>query len=100
MSRKKIFRLFSRLNVGGPSLHVVNLAVGLTERGYDTKLLVGQPHASEGSMEYYAHEAGANVRVIPTFRAAISPFHDLITFARLIFLFRNRTARYCSHAHF
>src|SRR5207244_9775309 len=43
-------RLFSRLNVGGPSLHVIFLAAGLQERGYRTRLVIGQESAREGNM--------------------------------------------------
>lgn len=87
MSRKKIFRLFSRLNVGGPSIHVVNLAVGLEAHGYDTTLIVGAPDISEGSMEAYAREAGARVVRMSSFQAAISPIKDAATLLRLIILF-------------
>ncbi len=86
-SQKKIFRLFSRLNVGGPSLHVVNLSVGLKAYGFDTTLVVGTPCLSEGSMEYYAHERKANLLTIKTFIAPISPIKDFITFCRLVYLF-------------
>src|SRR6185503_6076711 len=46
----RILRLFSRLNVGGPSLHVIFLAAGLRERGYQTLLAIGQESAREGNM--------------------------------------------------
>ena len=88
MLQKNIFRLFSRLNVGGPSLHVVNLAVGLKEFGYTTQLIVGRPDPSEGSMSYYADQVGAEYAVIESFCAAISPWKDLKTLFKLILLFR------------
>lgn len=87
-SRKKIFRLFSRLNVGGPALHVVNLAAGLQKKGYETTLVVGLPDATEGSMEYYAHENDVDLLTLKSFRTSISPFNDFITVIKLYRLFR------------
>lgn len=87
-SQKKIFRLFSRLNVGGPALHVVNLAAGLQAKGYETTLVVGLPDASEGSMEYYAHEKGVDLLTLKSFRTSISPLNDFITVVKLFQLFR------------
>lgn len=75
--RKKIVRLFSRLNVGGPALHVVNLSKGLSARGYETVLAVGLPDSKEGSMEGYAAEQGVALERIPGFQAALSPWRDL-----------------------
>src|SRR5262245_47066375 len=46
----RVLRLFSRLNVGGPSLHVIFLTAGLQERGYRTRLVIGQESAREGNM--------------------------------------------------
>ncbi len=85
---KKVLRLFSRLNVGGPSLHVVNLAKGLTDYGYVTVLAVGRPDASEGDMEDYAESQGVMPRRIPGFQAAISPWRDLVAFLSIWRLIR------------
>lgn len=87
-SGKKILRLFSRLNVGGPSLHVVNLTRGLRAFGYETVLAVGEPAADEGSMEGYAEELGVRLVRIPGFQAAISPWNDLRAFFAISRLIR------------
>lgn len=76
-SGRKIVRLFSRLNVGGPAIHVVNLSRGLRSHGYETILAVGQPDAAEGSMENYALEQDVPLHFIPGFQAQISLFRDL-----------------------
>ena len=87
-SRKKILRLFSRLNIGGPAIHVVNLSVGLPRFGYDTLLVVGSPDESEGTLDGFAREQGAELVVIPSFQAKISPWKDLLTLVKLIRLMR------------
>jgi glycosyltransferase involved in cell wall biosynthesis len=46
----KVVRLFSRLNIGGPSVHVILLTAGLEARGYVTRLVVGQESAQEGNL--------------------------------------------------
>ena len=40
--KTRVVRLFSRLNIGGPSVHVILLTAGLREKGYDTRLIVGR----------------------------------------------------------
>ena len=86
-SQRKIFRLFSRLNIGGPSLHVVNLASGLDRHGYETTLIVGDLSPGEGSMENYAVEKKVPFLRLRYFQAAISPLKDLFVFVSLVFLF-------------
>jgi glycosyltransferase involved in cell wall biosynthesis len=86
-SARKVFRLFSRLNIGGPAIHVVNLSVGLNRFGYETTLIVGSPEPTEGSMEDWARASGAELRVIPSFQAPIHVLRDLSTFFQLLFVF-------------
>lgn len=54
----RILRLFSRLNIGGPSIHVVLLASGLRDRGYETLLAVGHEAPEEGNLLAWAREQG------------------------------------------
>lgn len=54
----RVLRLFSRLNIGGPSLHVILLTAGLRERGYETRLVVGQEEPEEGNLFALAEERG------------------------------------------
>ena len=53
-----MLRLFSRLNVGGPGLHVILLSAGLRNRGYETKLVVGQESPREGNLDEVAKHWG------------------------------------------
>jgi glycosyltransferase involved in cell wall biosynthesis len=61
----RVLRLFSRLNVGGPSIHVILLTGGLAERGYETRLLVGHEGEREGDLEDFARENGVGFVRVP-----------------------------------
>jgi glycosyltransferase involved in cell wall biosynthesis len=75
----RVVRLFSRLNIGGPSVHVILLTAGLSARGYRTRLVVGQEQAQEGNLLDLAAERGVlcerldalgrEIRVISDIRA-------------------------------
>jgi glycosyltransferase involved in cell wall biosynthesis len=75
----RVVRLFSRLNIGGPSVHVILLTAGLTARGYRTRLVVGQESTQEGNLLDLAAEKGVpcerldalgrEIRVISDIRA-------------------------------
>jgi glycosyltransferase involved in cell wall biosynthesis len=75
----RVVRLFSRLNIGGPSVHVILLTAGLTARGYRTRLVVGQEATEEGNLLDLAAEKGVpcerldalgrEIRVISDIRA-------------------------------
>lgn len=60
----KILRVISRLNVGGPAIHVVNLAAGLDPARFDQLLVVGSESPAEASMLDYALFHGVRPHVI------------------------------------
>jgi len=63
--RTKIVRIIARLNIGGPSLHVVNLNKGLSPDRFESLLVTGSPNPGEGSLLDYAQENGVQPVVIP-----------------------------------
>ncbi len=63
--RIKIVRIIARLNIGGPSLHVVNLNKGLSSDRFESLLVTGSPNPGEGSMLDYAQENGVKPLAIP-----------------------------------
>lgn len=79
----RVVRLFSRLNVGGPSIHVILLTAGLKERGYDTRLIVGQEDPREGNLLDLAAERGVACERMEGLGRAIRPWSDLWTLWRL-----------------
>jgi glycosyltransferase involved in cell wall biosynthesis len=54
----RVLRVIGRLNVGGPSIHVVNLSVGLDPDRFDQLLVIGKESRDEGSMLDYALSRG------------------------------------------
>src|SRR6266545_1058013 len=54
----RVLRVIGRLNVGGPSIHVVNLTAGLDPSRYEQLLVIGHESPAEGSMLDYALSRG------------------------------------------
>ena len=71
-----MFRLFSRLNVGGPAVHVILLTAGLRTRGYSTFLAVGKESAREGNMLHLAGAKGVECLQVGALGRAIRPLAD------------------------
>src|SRR4051812_1453484 len=46
----RVMRVISRMNVGGPSIHVSLLNAGLNNEGYDCLLVAGSEGVGEGSL--------------------------------------------------
>lgn len=88
MAPVKILRLFSRLNVGGPSVHVVLVTAGLRQRGYETRLVVGRESKTEGNMYYLAERYGVTPLVLPELGRAIHPMDDAVAFMKIFRLIR------------
>ena len=73
-----VHRVIARLNIGGPAMHVVNLAQGLDrEGGFRTRLIAGTITGDEGDMGYYARERGEEVTEFPALSRLVSPLNDL-----------------------
>jgi len=85
----KILRLFSRLNIGGPSVHVILLSAGLRARGYRTELVVGQEGFREGNLLALAEDKGVKCTQLPGLGREIQPLSDLAVVFRLLRLMRD-----------
>jgi len=87
--RTKIVRIIARLNIGGPSLHVVNLNKWLSPDRFESLLLTGSSNPGEGSMLDYAQENGVQPVVIPEMvgEASLGP-RDIQAFLRLYRILR------------
>jgi glycosyltransferase involved in cell wall biosynthesis len=79
----RVVRLFSRLNIGGPSVHVILLTAGLREKGYETRLIVGREAPSEGNLLDMAREMGIEVEQLGGLGREIRPLADLVTLWQL-----------------
>jgi glycosyltransferase involved in cell wall biosynthesis len=74
----RILRIFSRLNIGGPSRHVILLTAGLNDDRFRSTLIVGRESSVEGSMYAEALAHGVQPLVVPELRRNIHPLADLI----------------------
>jgi glycosyltransferase involved in cell wall biosynthesis len=63
--RIRIVRVISRLNVGGPSLHVTALTAGLDPSRFDSTLVIGTENPGEGSMLDVAESRGITPVIVP-----------------------------------
>jgi glycosyltransferase involved in cell wall biosynthesis len=89
--RISLVRVFSRLNVGGPSIHVILLTSGLRPFGCETTLVLGRTAEHEGNMNYLAERSGVQPVVIPSLSREISLVNDLrSTFALWSLLKKHR----------
>ena len=61
----KILRIISRLNIGGPSIHVINLNKGLDKKVFQSLLLCGNISDGEKSMYNEAKKSGIKLISIP-----------------------------------
>jgi glycosyltransferase involved in cell wall biosynthesis len=80
--------LFSRLNIGGPSVHVILLTAGLREKGYETRLIVGREAPSEGNLLDMARQKGIEIEQLAGLGREIRPLADLVTLWQLYGLIR------------
>ncbi len=80
----RVLRLLSRINVGGPSFHVINLCKGMAGMGYETVLAVGNPQSVEGSMIDQAINNGIRVEVVKGLTGRISLFNDFKAFLGIV----------------
>ncbi|HEX6740059.1 MAG TPA: glycosyltransferase, partial [Vicinamibacteria bacterium] len=68
--------MFSRLNIGGPAVHVILLTAGLAGRGYHTRLVVGQEAPREGNLLDLAAAKGVTCERLPGLGREIHPWND------------------------
>ena len=84
----RILRVIARLNMGGPAIHVANLAAGLETRGYHTTLVAGSLARGEDSMAFLAERLGVSVVSVPEIQREISAVHDARSVLRIAELIR------------
>jgi len=89
MKKIKVVRIFSRLNIGGPSLHVVLLSEYLSS-AYETILVTGRVDVQEGDMSYLLRDQKKYRHVfIPELGRSIHFWRDFVAFYKLVKLLMN-----------
>ena len=84
----RVLRVIARLNMGGPAIHVSNLAAGLETRGYHTTLVAGSLARGEDSMAFVAQRLGVAVVSVPEMEREVSLRHDASSIQRLAQIIR------------
>ncbi|MCS7007751.1 MAG: glycosyltransferase family 4 protein, partial [Gaiellaceae bacterium] len=84
----RVLRVIARLNMGGPAIHVANLAAGLEPLGYATTLVAGSLARGEDSMAFLADRLGVPVVAVPEMEREVSPLNDARSIRRLAELLR------------
>jgi glycosyltransferase involved in cell wall biosynthesis len=85
----RVLRVFSRLNIGGPSVHVILLSAGLRPLGYETRLVVGKEAPREGNMLALAAEKNVVCEAMAGLGREIAPLSDLRALWGLLRLMRS-----------
>jgi glycosyltransferase involved in cell wall biosynthesis len=94
----RVLRVIARLNMGGPAIHVANLAAGLETRGYHTTLVAGSLARGEDSMAFLAEELGVSVVSVPEIQREISALPDARSAFRVAEIIRE-TRPHILHTH-
>lgn len=94
----RILRVIARLNMGGPAIHVANLAAGLETRGYHTTLVAGSLARGEDSMDFLADRLGVAVVSVPELQREVSMLHDARSVRHMTALIR-RERPHILHTH-
>ena len=84
--------------MGGPAIHVANLAAGLETRGYHTTLVAGSLARGEDSMAFLAEELGVSVVSVPEIQREISALPDARSAFRVAEIIRD-TRPHILHTH-
>jgi glycosyltransferase involved in cell wall biosynthesis len=85
----RILRVITRLNIGGPSRHVILLNQALDDGvEFKSTLVSGTTAPHEGDMHDLARAHNVPVEFVPTLGREISPLDDLVSLAKLVALVR------------
>lgn len=92
MSRVRVLRVITRLNVGGPAINASLLTTHLEAHGFQTLLVAGREDPAEGSMLALGRlSSDPRPKIVPSLGRSVSPAHDLRAFvdvARIARAFR------------
>jgi glycosyltransferase involved in cell wall biosynthesis len=85
----RILRAITRLNIGGPTRHVIVLTRDLDDGvHFQSTLVTGTPTPHEGDMADVARASGIEPHVLPGLGREISPLDDLLALANMVRLIR------------
>jgi glycosyltransferase involved in cell wall biosynthesis len=82
-ARIHIVRIVTRLNIGGPAIHVALLTKSLDPARFSSCLVIGRPDATEGDLRDLLDGVRATILDLPSLQRRLHPIADLWTLARL-----------------
>jgi len=80
----KIVRIITRLNIGGPSIHVAILSTGLDPEKFSTWLVTGCVEATEGDLTDAVARSPVQLVRMNTLRRRLHPWGDAATLVRVL----------------
>lgn len=83
----KVLRVITRLNIGGPAIHVVLLTRDLRGRGYTTRLVTGVCEESDGDMSYLL-QSDDPVTFVPHLSRSVKLVNNLKALIELLRIIR------------
>ena len=81
---RRILRIITRMNIGGPSLHVYLLAKHLDGAAFQTHVLTGCPEPGEGDLSRLLDESGVSWNRVELLRRPIDPPADFRALAHIL----------------
>lgn len=94
----KIVRVVTRLNIGGPSVHVGLLSTQMDRSRFETCLIVGTVGEKEGDLSPKVAARGARMVRLKTLTRPLHPLKDLLAGFQLLSLLRKERPRIL-HTH-
>jgi glycosyltransferase involved in cell wall biosynthesis len=77
-TKPRVMRFITRMNVGGPAMHVLVLSDGLSQRGYDHVLVSGMCEEAEGDVAI-PFPSGQHIIGLPRLSRSVSPWKDVLS---------------------
>lgn len=81
---RKVLRIITRVNIGGPSIHVSLLTAGLNNSQFTSMLVHGRLSPDEGDMSYYIDKHKVKPLYIPQLQREVHLGRDLAAMFRLL----------------
>ena len=84
-NKKKVLRVISRLNIGGPAIHIAFLSNHLDANKYESVLVIGTISPQEGDMSYLLNGFDSDhIYKIEKFQREIHLQRDLLSFFNIL----------------
>ena len=85
---RRVARIITRLNIGGPSIQAIELSRALVPQGFDTCLIHGRLSEGEGDMTALLPLGETETVYVEQLGRPISPYEDLRAFWRIYRILR------------